>query len=74
MGAALFISLGLMILLGLPTITCFYAKHLGRNAKAWFLIGILLPGIATIILSFLPDLSEDGINKKNKNPKLINRV
>jgi hypothetical protein len=58
MGAVLFISLGLLMLLGLPTITYFYAKQLGRNAKRWFLIGILLPGIATIILSFLPDLSQ----------------
>lgn len=64
MGAVLFISLGLLMLLGLPTITYFYAKQLGRNAKRWFLIGILFPGIATIILSFLPDLTED----KNKNP------
>jgi hypothetical protein len=62
MGAVLFISLGLLMLLGLPTITYFYAKQLGRNAKRWFLIGILLPGIATIILSFLPDLTEE----KNK--------
>jgi hypothetical protein len=60
MGALMFISLGLTMLLGLPTLTYFYAKQLGRNPKKWFLIGILLPGIATIILSFLPDLSEEG--------------
>ena len=60
MGAVAFISLGLLMLLGLPTLTYFYAKHLGRNAKVWFFIGIILPGIATIILSFLPDLSEEG--------------
>ncbi len=59
MGAAGFIAFGLMMLLSLPTITYFYAKHLGRNAKAWFFIGILLPGIASLILSFLPDLSEE---------------
>lgn len=47
----------LAIFLGLPTLTYFYAKHLGRNAWAWFFIGCLLPGIATIILSLLPDLS-----------------
>ncbi|MEO6302993.1 MAG: hypothetical protein ABIP51_07455 [Bacteroidia bacterium] len=67
MGAAIFISLGLMMLLGLPTITYFYAKRLGRNAKAWFLIGILLPGLATIILSFLPDLSEEN-KSEEQNP------
>jgi hypothetical protein len=60
MGALMFISLGLIMLMGLPTLTYFYAKHLGRNPKKWFLIGILLPGLATIILSFLPDLSEDN--------------
>jgi hypothetical protein len=57
MGAILFISFGLMLFLSLPILTCFYAKHLGRNPRKWFLIGILLPGIATIILGFLPDLS-----------------
>jgi hypothetical protein len=60
MGALMFISLGLIMLMGLPTLTYFYAKHLGRNPKKWFLIGIFLPGLATIILSFLPDLSEEG--------------
>jgi len=67
MGAAGFIAMGLMMLLSLPTITYFYAKHLGRNAKAWFLIGILLPGLATIILSFLPDLSTENKHKDQTN-------
>lgn len=53
-----FVSMGIMILMGLPALTYFYAKQMGRNPKKWFFIGILLPGIATIILSFLPDLSE----------------
>ena len=61
----MFISLGLLMLMGLPTLTYFYAKQLGRNPKKWFLIGILLPGIATLILSFLPDLSEEECVKKN---------
>jgi hypothetical protein len=65
MGALVFISLGLMMLLGLPTLTYFYAKHLGRNPWRWFFIGILLPGLATIILSFLPDLSQE---EKPKDP------
>lgn len=55
-----------MMLLGLPTLTYFYAKHLGRNAKLWFLIGIVLPGLATLILSFLPDLSEAERNTSSK--------
>lgn len=53
-----FITLGLLALLGLPTLTYFYAKQLGRNPKLWLVIGILLPGIATIILAFLPDKNE----------------
>ena len=56
----MFISLGLTMLLGLPTLTYFYAKQLGRNPWRWFFIGLILPGIATIILSFLPDLSEES--------------
>ncbi len=47
-----------MMLLGLPTLTYFYAKQLGRNPWRWFVIGVILPGIATLILSFMPDLSE----------------
>jgi hypothetical protein len=64
MGALIVISLGLMMMLGLPTLTYFYAKQLGRNAKLWFIIGMLLPGIATIILSFLPDRSEREHNSE----------
>lgn len=59
----MFSGLVLILLMGLPMLTYFYAKQLGRNPKKWFLIGILLPGIATIILSFLPDLPE-----KEKRP------
>ena len=31
---------------------------MGRNPNKWFLIGLVLPVIATLILFFLPDLSE----------------
>ena len=64
MGALFFISLGLIMLLGLPTLTYFYAKHLGRHPWRWFVIGIFLPGLATIILSFLPDLSQEDEPEK----------
>lgn len=64
MAVVTFGSLGLLMLLGLPTLTYFYAKQLGRDPKKWFFIGILLPGIATLILSVLPDLSE----KQEKSP------
>jgi hypothetical protein len=66
MGAAVFISLGLALLLAIPTLTGFHAKHLGRNQMKWFFIGLLLPGIATLILSALPDLSEEK-SKFNSN-------
>ncbi|MES2678475.1 MAG: hypothetical protein V4635_01260 [Bacteroidota bacterium] len=58
MGPLMVLSFGLMMLLGLPTLTYFYAKQLGRNPWRWFVIGVILPGIATLILSFMPDLSE----------------
>lgn len=58
MGAAMFISMGLLALFSIPLITATFANRLGRNPKTWFLIGILLPVIATVILFFLPDLSE----------------
>ncbi|MDX2172511.1 MAG: hypothetical protein SFY56_05280 [Bacteroidota bacterium] len=63
MGAVIFISMGLAILMAVPILTSFHAKHLGRNQKLWFFIGLILPGIATIILSFLPDLSEEESTK-----------
>lgn len=67
MGAVVFISLGLLMLLGLPMLSYFYAKQLGRSPWKWFFIGCLLPGLATIILSFLPDLSEQNSdNQENK--------
>jgi Na+/melibiose symporter-like transporter len=62
MGAALFISMGLLALFSIPLITATFANRLGRNPKKWFLIGILLPVIATIILFFLPDLSDKNEN------------
>jgi lipopolysaccharide export LptBFGC system permease protein LptF len=34
------------------------AKRLGGNGKVWFVIGVLLPVIATFILILLPDKSE----------------
>ncbi|WP_317899282.1 hypothetical protein [Aurantibacillus circumpalustris] len=66
MGALMVASFVTMLFLGLPTLTYFYAKQLGRNPKKWFLIGIILPGLATIILSFLPDLSLEENPKDQK--------
>ena len=66
MGAALFISMGIGLLFFIPIITYFFAKRMGRNAKLWFFIGLILPGIASIILFFLPDLSENESIKKEK--------
>ena len=58
MGAALFISLGLLMLFSIPLVTATFAKRMGRDPKIWFVIGVLLPVIATFILFFLEDLSE----------------
>lgn len=58
MGAAMFICFGLSVLLMLPVITYFFSRRMGRNPKIWFFIGLVLPGIASVILFFLPDLSE----------------
>jgi Na+/melibiose symporter-like transporter len=59
MGAAMFIMFGLTVMFSLPLITAAFARRMGRNPLKWFLIGILLPAIATFILFFLPDLSEE---------------
>jgi Na+/melibiose symporter-like transporter len=58
MGAVIFFSIGILFLLSIPIITSRLAKRMGRDPKRWFFIGLLLPGIATFILFFLPDLSE----------------
>jgi len=55
----MFIAFGLTILFSIPLITAMFAKRMGRNPKVWFLIGIALPVIASFILFFLPDLSEE---------------
>lgn len=54
--------MGLLALFSIPLITATFANRMGRNPKKWFLIGILLPVIATFILFFLPDLSEKNDN------------
>lgn len=59
MGAVLFFSLGILMLLSIPLITSKLAKRMGRNGTIWFFIGLLLPLIATLILFFLPDKSEE---------------
>ena len=62
MGAAAFFSLGLAFLFSIPLVTALFAKRMGRNPITWFIIGCLLPGIASIILFLLPDLSENKPN------------
>ncbi len=59
MGAAAIFSIGILFLLSIPIITSRLANRMGRNAKIWFVIGILLPVIATFILILLPDKSEE---------------
>ena len=59
MGAVIFFSIGILFLLSIPIITSRMAKRMGRNARLWFVIGMLLPVIATFILFCLKDLSEE---------------
>ncbi|MCW3084649.1 MAG: hypothetical protein JWP12_2015 [Bacteroidetes bacterium] len=59
----LIILFGLFLLLSVPLITARLAKRLGRKPWPWFFIGLALPVIATFILLFLPDLSEQKENK-----------
>lgn len=56
----MFIAFGLTILFSIPLITAMFAKRMGRNPKLWFVIGLILPVIASFILFFLPDLSEEN--------------
>jgi hypothetical protein len=65
MGAAMFFSIGLLVLLSIPIITAMFAKRMGRNLMLWFFIGILLPGIASFIIFLLPDLSEESQENKS---------
>jgi Na+/melibiose symporter-like transporter len=60
MGAILFFSLGILMLLSIPLITSKFAKRMGRNPKLWFVLGLFLPLIATLILFILPDKSENN--------------
>jgi len=59
MGAVTFVSIGIMFILSLPIITSRLAKRQGRDPKKWFLVGLVLPVIATFVLFMLPDLSKD---------------
>jgi Na+/melibiose symporter-like transporter len=54
-----FIALGIMFFLMLPIITSRLAKRMGKDPRKWFLIGIILPVISTIILFFLPEENKE---------------
>lgn len=60
MGAAMFISMGVVLMLFIPIIAFFLAKRVGRRPWLWFCISLILPGIAAVILFMLPDLSENN--------------
>lgn len=65
MGITFFVTLGLLLLFSVPLITASFANRMGRSRKKWFFIGMVLPVIATFILFFLPDLSEQEEEKNN---------
>jgi hypothetical protein len=64
MGILMLLSLGMTFLVGFPLITYKFAKEKGRDAKTWLIIGILLPGLATLVLSLLPDKPTEEKSKK----------
>ena len=64
-----FVALGIAFMLSLPIITSKFAKRMGRNPKIWFMIGIMLPVIATFILFFLPDHSDEKNQFENLKMK-----
>lgn len=58
------ISLIIAPLWAFPVLTASYARHLGRPYKKWLILGIVFPIISLIVLNFLPDLSEETVEKK----------
>jgi hypothetical protein len=59
MGAAMFFSLGMLVFLSIPLITGSFARRMGRSFTKWFFISMILPVVATLLLFFLPDISEE---------------
>ena len=58
----LIVLFGAFLFISIPLITARLAKRMGRRPWPWFFIGMALPVIATLIICFLPDLSETGSN------------
>lgn len=46
-----------VIIIVIAGLTSYYADRKGRNAMAWFVLGLLLGAIAPLILLFLPSLN-----------------
>ncbi len=56
----LIVFFGLLLFFSVPLITARLAKRMGRRPWLWFFIGSVLPVIATLILCFMDDLSEES--------------
>jgi hypothetical protein len=59
------VSLILAPLWAFPLLSANFARHQGRSYKLWLFLGIALPVISVIILTFLPDVSEKREHEKN---------
>jgi MFS family permease len=59
MGAAIFFSMGLCFFFSIPLVTALFARRMGRRPAVWFIMGMVLPFISSLLLFFLPDLSEN---------------
>ena len=59
----LIFSLALLAIFSIPILTGSFARRMGRRFWLWFFLAMVLPLIATLLLSILPDLSETNESK-----------
>ncbi len=65
MGEIIVFSIGLLAILGVPIITALFARRMGRRPWLWFFMGLILPGIATVIIFYCPIFQILGNRKFN---------
>ena len=56
---AIFLVVVILVRLAFPVICCVIASNKGRNAAAWFFIGLFFPCIGLIIILCLSDLNDE---------------
>jgi hypothetical protein len=68
-----FALMGVVFLLSIPFTCGYFAYTHGRSFWLWFLLGLLLPGIAHLILVCLPDKS-NPLDKELENIRIENSL